>query len=285
MPEGNPIAMYDFTIPVDLYSVETLQSILRKNCKRWCFQKEEGASGYIHYQCRISLIKRRRYSHLLKQAKEGTIFLKGNFSPTSNPTFYKGDMFYVMKEDTRIEGPWSDTDEIKTLTKQLKIFQTYELRCYQKAIMNEATKFDFRKINLIWDTTGNCGKSMLAEHMEYLGIAEEIPPFRMMDDIFQWVCSRGIKHGFKPCYIVDMPRGMKKDKLGDFYSGIEVIKNGVAYDKRYQGTKCRFDRPRIFVFTNTLPCFDLMSKDRWETWKIFKTNDNDYSFKIIHTDT
>ena len=27
-----------------------------------------------------------------------------------------------------------------------------------------------------------------------------------------------------------MPRGMKKDKLEDFYSGIEVIKNGVAHD-------------------------------------------------------
>ena len=65
-----------------------------------------------------------------------------------------------------------------------------------------------------------------------------------------------------------MPRGMKKDKLADFYAGIEVIKNGVAYDKRYNAKKIYFDRPRVFVFTNMLPCFDLMSKDRWNVWTL-----------------
>lgn len=71
-----------------------------------------------------------------------------------------------------------------------------------------------------------------------------------------------------------MPRGMKKDKLGDFYSGIEVIKNGVAYDKRYSAKKIRFDRPRIIVFSNELPNFELMSEDRWKLWTI---NDNKLS--------
>jgi hypothetical protein len=127
-----------------------------------------------------------------------------------------------------------------------------------------ATIFDMRKIDLIYDPTGNIGKSLFAEHLEYLGIAEEIPPFRMMDDIFQWVATRPIK----PCYLVDMPRGMKKDKLGDFYSGIEVIKNGVAYDKRYKAHKVRFNRPRMFVFTNMLPNFSFMSKDRWNVWEV-----------------
>jgi hypothetical protein len=85
-----------------------------------------------------------------------------------------------------------------------------------------------------------------------------------MDDIFQWVATRPIKQ----IYIVDMPRGMKKDRLGDFYAGIEVIKNGVAYDKRYTAKKIRFDRPRIIVFTNMMPNLDLMSKDRWALWEI-----------------
>ena len=40
-----------------------------------------------------------------------------------------------------------------------------------------------------------------------------------MEDIFSWVCSRPIK----PCYIFDLPRGMKNYKLADLYSGIEVI--------------------------------------------------------------
>jgi hypothetical protein len=139
-----------------------------------------------------------------------------------------------------------------------------DYRPYQASLLQMATQFDMRKIDLIYDPVGYIGKSIFVEHLEFLGIAEEVPPFRMMDDIFQWVASRPIK----PTYIVDMPRGLKKDKLGDFFSGIEVIKNGVAYDKRYKAHKIRFDRPRIFLFTNTLPNLRLMSKDRWSIWKV-----------------
>lgn len=278
---NSSIAMYDYTIPTNLYDLPTLKAKLRTHAKRWVFQTEKGnKTGYEHYQVRLSLKTKKRYTTLKAERKKGIDWLKGSFSPTSNPTYYTGDFFYVMKEDTRIAGPWKDTDEIKVLTQQLKIFLTYALRPFQKDIIKEAIIFELRKINLIWDTTGCCGKSMLSEYMEYIGIAEEIPPFRLMDDIFQWVCSRGIKVGFKKSYIVDMPRGMKKDKLSDFYAGIEVIKNGIAYDKRYQGVKRRFDRPRVFVFTNTLPAFNLMSADKWVIWKI----DHDFSYKVIKAD-
>lgn len=268
----NPIALYDFTIPIDAYTVAELQTILRTQAKRWVFQTEKGKeTGYKHYQVRLSLKKKMRWSTMKK-----TPIMKGRHSPTSNPTYYAGDFFYVMKDDTRIDGPWKDTDDIKVMTTQLEWFMKQPLRTFQKSIIAESKKFDMRKINLIWDTTGCCGKSLLSELMEYNGLAEEIPPFRLMDDIFQWVASRPKKSA----YIVDMPRGMKKDKLGDFYSGIEVIKNGVAYDKRNSAKKYRFNRPRVFIFTNTLPCFDLMSKDRWEVWKIVKTQKND-AFDVL----
>jgi len=265
----NALAMYDITIPVDKYSVEGLQTLLRRVAKRWVFQTENGfKENYEHYQVRLSLKKNKRFSAVKKEIKNGRGFICGHITPTSNTEFYKGSFFYVMKEETRIAGPWKDTDQIKVLTKQLIWFMEQPRRPFMNDIINAATKFDMRKINLIWDTTGCCGKSLLSEYMEYMGLSEEIPPFRLMDDIFQWVCSRGIKNGFKKAYIVDMPRGMKKDKLGDFYSGIECVKNGVAYDKRNYGKKERFDRPRIFVFTNTLPSFSLMSVDRWVVWKI-----------------
>lgn len=237
---------------------------LKGIAKHYVFQLEMGDGGYKHYQGRISLIKKRRAAEqhiLLKLFKDKPPnFLK----PTSNPEHYRGDAFYCMKEDTRIEGPWTDKDEVVPLTAQMNIFNKLTLRPYQSDLKEMATTFDMRKIDLIYDPNGNIGKSLFSEYLEYNGLAEEIPPFRLMDDIFQWVCSRPIKK----CYIVDMPRGMKKDKLGDFYSGIEIIKNGVAYDKRYNAKKIRFDRPRIFVFTNMLPEFSLMSKDRWNVWVI-----------------
>lgn len=258
---SNPITGYDFRYNGS-YTPEEIKGFLTGIAKSYVFQKEKGDSGYVHYQGRLRLQKKRRRTTALALFKTKPNY----FQPTVASEFLNGDAFYMIKEDTRIEGPWADTDEVKVLTRQLKWYFEQEERPFQKQLREESTIFDMRAIDLIWDVTGCCGKSLFSESLEYQGHSEEIPPFRLMDDIFQWVCSRPIK----ACYVVDMPRGMKKDKLGDFYSGIEVIKNGVAYDKRYNAKKVRFDRPRIYVFTNTLPCLDLMSKDRWNIWKVNK---------------
>lgn len=261
-----PCAVWDFRYNADTFeSHEDVIKTLKGVAKKYVFQLEQGDNGYRHYQGRISLIKKRRKREkhlLLKLFKDKP---PNYIEPTTSEEFRIGSSFYVMKADTRESGPWADTDpEPPTLTKQLEGFVKKDMYPYQKALYDLATLFDERKIDLLYDRYGNIGKSMLCEYMEYQGIAEEIPPFRMMDDIFQWVCSRPIK----PCYIIDMPRGMKKDKLADLYSGIEVVKNGVAYDKRYTAKKIRFNRPRIFVFTNSLPEFKLMSRDRWNVWEI-----------------
>jgi hypothetical protein len=257
------LATWDFRQSAEGLTHNDIIKNLEGIAKHYVFQLEEGDGGYRHYQGRLSLIKRRRMTErhlLLKLFKDPPQYLQ----PTVNAEHYKGDAFYCLKEDTRIEGPWKDTDEVKILTRQMRLFADMKFRPYQESLLKMATIFDMRKIDLIYDPKGCIGKSLIAEYMEYLGITEEIPPFRLMDDIFQWVATRPIKQ----CYLVDMPRGMKKDKLGDFYSGIEVIKNGVAYDKRYKAHKIRFDRPRIFVFTNVLPQLSLMSRDRWNIWQV-----------------
>ena len=246
---------------------KAIRSWLISNCKKWCFQYEEGDTGYLHYQGRFSLKKKRRIQEL-----------KAPFAwhcmPTSDKN--KNNNFYVDKEDTRLAGPWKDTDFTAVDTQQMSMMLKWGLYPWQKKLMEMSSKFCLRSIDLIYDPNGNCGKSLFSEYMEYNNLAEEVPPYRMMDDIFQWVQGRPVK----PCYIFDMPRGLKKDNLGDFYSGIEVIKNGVAYDKRNYPKKKRFDRPRIYVFTNTLPNFDLMSKDRWVVWSINKRKELiKYNFK------
>ena len=77
-------------------------------------------------------------------------------------------------------------------------------------------------------------------------------------------------HSFppKPCYLIDMPRALKKNNLSEFYAGIEVLKNGVTYDRRYSGKKRRMDRPNIICFTNILPDFRFMTQDRWVIWQM-----------------
>lgn len=262
--------LFDFTLKHnDNFNENNILKDLHNFCKSFVFQLEESSSGYVHWQGRVSLIKKKRLGALINQSKSFDSLEGIHWSITStnckNKTKNGKPQFdYVMKDDTRIKGPFKDTDEPVVVTKQMEIFANWSLRPWQQSLINTTSQFCMRSIDLVYDPQGNAGKSLFSEFMEAGGTSEEVPPYRLMDDIFQWVCSRPIKK----IYIIDMPRGMKKDKLADLYSGIEVIKNGIAYDKRYTAKKIRFDRPRVIVFTNEIPNLDLMSKDRWILWTI-----------------
>lgn len=264
---ANPIFIFDLTFSLDKNpDKDLLTSFFNEHCKQWVYQLERGdTTGYEHYQCRVNLKEKIRKTGLFKILTGiGLVIHTDAIRPTSDGCKSGTNFFnYCSKEHTRIDGPWSSNDAPPT--RQMELFQDWGLRPWQHDLENRSTQFCLRTIDLIYDVDGNNGKSLFSEYLEMKGIAEEVPPYRMMDNIFEWVCSRPIKK----CYIFDMPRGMKKDKLADFYSGIEVIKNGVAYDKRYSAKKIRFDRPRVFVFTNTLPEFNLMSKDRWKVWTLY----------------
>lgn len=257
--QSSQLYIWDFTLSrsyVEEWS--SLKSMIIGYVKKFGIQLEKGEkTGFVHWQGRISLIKKKRLNEVVK------ILPHARWSITNNEA--KDNIYiYTTKADSRIEGPYKDNIEEVVMTRQLKEFMNLELYDWQKQILEAAKMIDDRSINLIWDNEGNLGKSIFTEYLEYKDLAEEVPPFRSMEDIFQWVYGRPKKKA----YIFDMPRGMKKDKLGEFYAGIEIIKNGVAYDKRYNAKKIRFDRPQIFVFTNTLPVFELLSADRWNVFEV-----------------
>lgn len=257
----NQVAGWDFTISCEKYPDKNLlMQLLNEWCKKWVFQQEKGeTTGFLHWQGRVSLMKKKRESEIVKQ-----IPIPGRWSITSEKVHQGQNFNYVMKADTRVDGPWSDQDfsEPPPLTRQLKKFMTDDMRPWQKTLKDLLTEEDDRSIKLIIDKIGNSGKSIFSEYLEYEGIAYEIPPFRLMEDIMQ--CAMSIKS--QKCYIIDMPRALKKDKLSEFYSGLECLKNGVCYDKRYSFKKRRMDRPQVCVFTNVEPCWHYMSMDRWEIY-------------------
>ena len=138
------------------------------------------------------------------------------------------------------------------------------LRQWQTQVKDLISVYDDRTIIMIVDVEGNCGKSAFAEYMEYEGLAYEIPPMRLMEDIM--ACCMSIPT--QTCYMVDLPRAMKKDKLSDFFSGLECLKNGVMYDKRYKFKKKRIDCPQVIVFSNKYPDKNYLSPDRWKMYNI-----------------
>ena len=74
-------------------------------------------------------------------------------------------------------------------------------------------------------------------------------------------------------YLIDMPRGMRKNHLAGFFSGIESLKNGCMHDKRYAVKKRRIDRPKVVVFNNSIPDLSLMSSDRWEMYSVLPSRE------------
>lgn len=266
------LSYWDLTLSVECSTAHYMDMVarLKQVFKQWAFQRELTDSGYDHWQIRGKLFKPKSENNCVKSF--GELMYKAHWSPTCKTTHNAKSFNYVMKADTRKEGPWTSADpdfeDPPVLTRQLRVFFNHvnETGMYpwQTSLKSFIQVEEDRLIRCIVETGGNNGKSIFCEFLEYLRLAYEIPPMTCMEDIMQ--CCMGLPA--KKCYLVDMPRAMKKEKLAGFYSGLEALKNGVMYDKRYAFKKRRIDRPQIVVFTNIEPDTSLLSPDRWALYKI-----------------
>lgn len=251
--------VWDFTLKADEIKSQELIDFLKNKVKKYAFQLEEGKSGYLHYQGRISLIKKKSLSALIKFFKS-ELFKTAHFSVTSNNA--KGDIFYVIKDDTRIDGPWTDQDEVLYIPRQIR--EMDGLRPFQQYIVDNAKVWDKRTINIIYCKEGNVGKSLLVGYCRAHKIGRALPPVNDQKDLLRMVCDLPTSR----MYLFDMPRSMNKDRLFQFFSAVETMKDGYAYDDRYTFKEKVFDCPNIWIFSNSLPDLNMLSQDRWKIWEI-----------------
>jgi len=171
-------------------------------------------------------------------------------------------VFYVTKDDTRVRGPWADTDVVVYIPRQIR--EITELYPWQEQVIKMSKKWDTRRIHCIIDSVGNNGKSTLVGYMRAHNLGRKLPFSNDYRDIMRMVMDMPNSN----CYIIDMPRAINKEKLYQLWSAIEEIKGGYAYDDRYSFREKTFDCPQIFVFMNTPPDETLLSRDRWKKWYI-----------------
>lgn len=262
-PRAPPCYVFDITVKADGVTVDGLHAKLREWCKMWVFQLEKGDGGYVHYQGRVTLVKKRRASEIAKLFNDD--LFKVHWSPTSNNARDK-EAFYCIKADTRVDGPWKDSDYRPpvVLTRQMREFAEFTRHPWQTKVEEFCKEWDKRTIHWVYDEHGCNGKSDLVEWLDVNNIACVVPPMRSIEDILQFAFSCTSARA----YLIDFPRAMKKEHLCEFYAGIECLKNGFVYDKRYKGQKRWMDRPAIVIFSNVLPPTAAMSRDRWKVWRI-----------------
>lgn len=249
----NACCVYDFT-DNNYSDLKLLKDWCTKYCKKWTFVGEQGnISSKKHWQGRISLKVKKRMTSIPND-------LKLHFSITSKTNM--DNCFYIEKGDTAITPIYSDTDEEIYIPRQIR--EISSLYVWQEQICAQVDIWDKRNINLIYCPEGNIGKSTLVGYLRAHRLARVIPLCNDYKDTLRMVCDMPISR----CYCIDMPRAINKERLNGFYSAVETIKDGYAYDDRYKFKEDFFDCPNIWVFTNTLPDKILLSKDRWKIWEV-----------------
>ena len=264
----NACATWDFRMTAEDATPEQVITQLKSLCKKYSFQLEQGSeTGYKHYQGRFSLIKKHRKNDLMKLF---TIIKVPNYlEPTVEGVHIKGDLFYVLKDETRLEGPWDERDSNKYIPRQYQNLMD-KLMPFQRQIFDSGEVFDTRSINLIFDTNGNNGKSTISVLCQLMGHGIDMPPVNDANLLVQSLCdiceAKKLRNPSPIC--LDLPRAMAKDRLYGLYTAIEQIKKGKLYDFRYSYKEWWIDSPQIWVFSNFLPDLDMLSADRWKIWII-----------------
>lgn len=268
MSRESPCCVWDLTVWVDKVNAEQVECFFRENCKKWCFQLESGEeTGKEHYQCRVSLQTKKREASVLELIHSVWPKGWGHLSRTSSAN--QTNQFYVMKKETRVAGPWTDQDAVIPW-QYLDDVEWYPWQEKVIEIMN--CKPSKRRIHVIVDRQGRSGKSTLACWHGCRGLARILPMMNDYKDLMRIMCDVPDTK----CLFIDVPRGLDKKQMRNFFAAMETIKSGYAFDDRYHFKEKWFGTPHIFIFTNKYPDLNLLTMDRWVI------HDMDYESKTMN---
>lgn len=240
--------------PLNEQAVDGMKKLLRSICKSWTFQLEKAPStGTLHFQGSIKLKEKQRLTALKKH----------NARIHWEPTAAQDDSadLYAQKDDTRVQGPWSDKNEPKYVPRQIR---GQQLRGWQVELKDNLSLWDTRAIHFVVDRNGGIGKSTFVTHMLVHHNAVLIPQScengkQMMEFAYSMIEDKKSDIIF----MLDIPRAVKKDKWSEWVGCIESLKNGIIQETRYKGRQHIIDCPNIVVFANELPPSEMLTGDRW----------------------
>lgn len=234
--------------------ITTFKNVLKKSSRRWCFQLEKAPStGKLHLQGRVSFKTPKRKS-------EAKIDAQTHVSPESDTT--AGD-FYVQKEETRIDGPWSDKDVDPVSERAKKYWLKHpNFNNLQSMMWNALVHQNERQILFVYDPTGGRGKSTFIMRLVIEHGALQIPPTcQTAEDMIQFAFVY-LKDG--QFVVMDIPRAVNSEQSWNkWLSALETLKNGYVYDKRYAPKFKYVAPPRLMVTCNSLPPPTLLTRDRY----------------------
>jgi len=262
----NQLYRFDFTLwgAADKNHIDVCRQ-LALHCKKWVFQLERGEEKKgLHFQGRVSLAKKYRLTEVPEVFKD-TVMQGAHWSPTH--VTGKAAWSYVMKEATRVEGPWSDETDWRTREEPTEIIGK-ELRPWQKTVVDmiKDEKENTRGINVIIDYAGSQGKGFLRKYLWYHKLAQLIPAATEVKNIMAFALKWPSR-----AYMIDIPKDPRATARSrtDMWRGLETLKDGIAVEFRYSPQMIQMKTaPHVWVFTNEKPALEAYTPDRWILWCI-----------------
>lgn len=224
---------------------DTLDTLLRSECRRFVFALEVGESGTPHYQGYMEFKNARTFNGVKALIPGAHIEVaKGNAQKN-----------YTYCTKSVVRGPWKfgykagPKDPIETP----RPFQQKIIRLY-----NEEP--DNRTIHWYWDAAGGTGKTALAKHLCLKGDTLYVSgkAADVKSGVTDWIVKKGTP---LRCVIFGIPR----DAEGFIsYGALEAVKDGIFFNTKYESQMVLYEPPHVFVFANFPPDTSKLSMDRWK---------------------
>nr|QXP08233.1 MAG: replication associated protein [Arizlama virus] len=272
--DTNAIHCFDLTVDASRVELETIKTWFDEIAKKYVFQLEKGEqTGYMHYQCRLSLYKKIRLSGFESMCIAAFEAGWGKASPTSTSGSKTFD--YVMKEETRVEGPWMDkTAEANLPQKPYECWCPPEWNAMQRDITERVIPYQNQRtftvyVGIIPETgksVGNLGKTTIGMHLSMQRKCIRVPAsLDSGEKIVKFVFGLADITVDRHVIILDVPRAVDSRKHWvKWLSALEDIKNGYLYDDRWSTRVKHIKPPVVIIFGNELPPLHLLTMDRWE---------------------
>lgn len=243
---------WDATIKKCEISEQMLKSALESiKADKFVWGTEHGLeTGYEHYQLRVVFKKPTSMDKLISFNKAWG--LTAHWSPS-----HVHDFDYCEKEGQYYRS-WEGA---------LAKYRDMKLRPWQGSLVADLMEQSDREVTVVVDELGNQGKSWLAKHLVVRYGYAYVPAMPNFEDyMFMAMAHAGAK-GF----IFDLPRADTLQQKKAMWMAMETIKNGYIYDKRYTFKEMWIEPPKMVVFANENPPFEVLSKDRWRAYYLTDT--------------
>lgn len=240
-------------------AVETLTAAFEgfNGAQAWCFQHEIGTHDTPHIQGCIKFTRRVRWSQLELPDAIHWEACRGSWQENVN---------YCSKEASRDRARGPPISRNCYPTEVVTVLHVDELHPWQRKVFDICQgPVHNRHIYWLWETAGDVGKSsfvkmMVVNHQSLFCAGGKTT------DIINLVYNSFTAHQPIKCVFIDLPRSAQGRVS---FNAVEMLKNGLIANMKYETGIAAFNPPHIFIFSNhEPPNMDELSADRWRIYEI-----------------